>query len=268
MSDPGEIYDIESNRIRKRKRNDTQIVVTKVPQPTPTQSKNIESNRIRKRTRPDAQIAVSKVPQPTSTQSEDIELNRIRKRKRNDNNSSNAQMATNDEGQKVANTYMLYAVLELEPKASIHDVKINYYKLSRIYHPDKVDDTLKAAASAKFKGIHHAYTILVNPDTKILYDAGDMRVLSVQPSVGKWEHYIRTVLSNDIACARKKYQDSFAEENDDIREFIMGKGSITHLLNVIPFMRFEDQSRIIEIIKQCMQSGKIPKTSIRKMQNR
>lgn len=47
-----------------------------------------------------------------------------------------------------------------------------------------------------------------------------------------------------------KYKFSEAEENDIAREFVIGRGSLTHLYNVIPFMRIEDEFRMIEIIKK------------------
>lgn len=139
-------------------------------------------------------------------------------------------------------------------------VKTNYYKLARVYHPDRVDVSEKSVANEKFNILHQAYLILANPETKKLYDAGDTHCLFVRPTIAlKWEQYIKTIDSVEYESAQRKYQGSSKEENDIIREFVFGKGSITHLFNVIPFMRYEDEARIIEIIKRCMQCGKIPK---------
>lgn len=145
-------------------------------------------------------------------------------------------------------------------------VKAKYYKLALIYHPDRVDDTQKSVAKEKFTLIHQAYSILVNAQTRKKYDEGDTNILFRKPTVvGKWEEYMKVITSSDIENARRNYQGSSIEEEDIAREFRIGKGSITHLFNNIPFMRYEDEPRIVEIIKRCMEVGKTPKINIRKM---
>lgn len=145
-------------------------------------------------------------------------------------------------------------------------MKANYYRLARIYHPDRVVDAEKAAAKEKFHVLHEAYSILVNPETKKLYDSGTSHTLFVKSTIAaKWDKYIRTINSTDMEHARKNYQGSDEEKKDIFREILTGKGSITHLFNVIPFMRYEDEQRIIEIIRSGIKSGDIPKVSIRKM---
>lgn len=116
----------------------------------------------------------------------------------------------------------------------------------------------------KFGILHHAYSILSNTETKKAYDSGNFKVIPSK-SKSKWEHFVKTTDSHDIEIARKNYQGSLREENDIIRETVIGKGSMTHLLHVIPFMRNEDEMRISEFIKDCMVAGKIPKMPIRKL---
>lgn len=81
----------------------------------------------------------------------------------------------------------------------------------------------------------------------------------------KWESYLKPVNDNEIDDARKKYQGSHMERNDIIHEFILGNGSITHLLNNIPFMRLEDENRVIEIIKDLIDEGALKKIPIKKI---
>lgn len=145
-------------------------------------------------------------------------------------------------------------------------VKAKYYKLALIFHPDRVDDMQKTAAKEKFTIIQQAYSILVNAESRRMYDNGDTNILFRKPTiVGKWEEYVKVISLSDIENARRNYQGSSREEDDIVREIRIGKGSITHLFNNIPFMRYEDEPRIIEIIKRCMEAGKIPKTIIRKI---
>ncbi|XP_031637570.1 J domain-containing protein CG6693-like [Contarinia nasturtii] len=168
--------------------------------------------------------------------------------------------------EKYFGTSELYKILELDSSAPTKDVKTNYYRLALIYHPDRVPEAEKPLANEKFNILHQAYSILANPETKILYDTGKLQFFFSKPTiVGKWEHYVAPLTSSAIESARQKYQGSVSEETDIIREFTIGKGSMTHLFNTIPFMRTEDEARIIHVIKECMQSGSIPKISIRKM---
>lgn len=147
-------------------------------------------------------------------------------------------------------------------------MKANYYRLARVYHPDRVDAAQKSIAKEKFSILHQAYSILSNPKTKQAYDSGNTDMLFPKPTIAQnWDHFIKPIDSTNIESARIKYQGSSTEEIDIIREFVAGKGSITHLFNVIPFMRIEDESRIIEIISRCMALGKVPKMNIRKMRH-
>ena len=60
----------------------------------------------------------------------------------------------------------LYEILELKNTASEADIKKAYYRLSKIYHPDKNSDP---NASEKFQKIHSAYEILSNNQTREEY---------------------------------------------------------------------------------------------------
>lgn len=142
----------------------------------------------------------------------------------------------------------LYAILGLPRSAQIQE--ISYFKLAKIHHPDRVEGE-KSDANEKFNILHQAYSILSNPNTKFVYDSENKCV--------------RFDRSNDIEIARTKYQGSLDEERDIIREFELGKGSMTHLFNVIPFMRYEDEHRIKDIIKRCIDLGKNSNQKISKM---
>lgn len=69
----------------------------------------------------------------------------------------------------------------------------------------------------------------------------------------------------DIERARQAYQGSERETSDLIREFEIGKGSMNHLFNTIPFFRYEDENRIIESLQELMSLGKISKMPIKKL---
>ena len=62
----------------------------------------------------------------------------------------------------------LYSLLETDASASNEDLKRNYRRLARQYHPDA--NPGDAEAEAKFKEISQAYEILSDPDRRGHYD--------------------------------------------------------------------------------------------------
>lgn len=144
-------------------------------------------------------------------------------------------------------------------------MKKSYYKLALIFHPDRVADHEKDEASDKFNIIHNAYSILSDPIKKQMYDGGSKILFSKVTQAARWEHYLKPVDSEELLTARNSYLGSSAEKVDLIREFISGKGSLTHLLNTIPFMRIEDEERIIGILRDLMDRAEIPRIPIKRL---
>lgn len=147
----------------------------------------------------------------------------------------------------------------------LYTVKKSYYNLARIYHPDRTAADEKAEACTKFNIIHNAYAILSDPIKKSQYDAGSNVLFSNITIAARWENYMRPIDDGEVYATRNKYQGSKKEEEDLIREFTLGNGSLTHLLNTIPFMRYEDEVRIVDLLKNFMADGKIPKTTIKRL---
>lgn len=63
-----------------------------------------------------------------------------------------------------------YDALEISPKATQADVKSAYYKLSKVYHPDRNKNSEEA--HHKFRAISEAYEVLGNVRLRRLYDKG------------------------------------------------------------------------------------------------
>lgn len=64
----------------------------------------------------------------------------------------------------------LYSVLELERGAEPSEIRKQYIKLSRMWHPDKVGPEKKDEAHVKFQEINRAYEILNDEKTRTFYD--------------------------------------------------------------------------------------------------
>ena len=59
----------------------------------------------------------------------------------------------------------LYGILGLTPSATEKEIKKSYYKLAKVYHPDKNN----GCKTEEFQQINYAYTILINPKTREEY---------------------------------------------------------------------------------------------------
>lgn len=64
----------------------------------------------------------------------------------------------------------LYARLRLTASATQAEIKSAYYRLSKLYHPDKNNDCPKA--TIQFRNITEAYEVLSDSTSKAAYDKG------------------------------------------------------------------------------------------------
>jgi DnaJ family protein A protein 2 len=67
-------------------------------------------------------------------------------------------------------TKSLYDVLEVPKTADNSEIRKQYLKMSRIYHPDKVSEEKREEATSKFKEISQAYEVLSDEQTRAYYD--------------------------------------------------------------------------------------------------
>jgi curved DNA-binding protein CbpA len=61
-----------------------------------------------------------------------------------------------------------YSILEAWPTSSTEEIKKNYFRLAKLYHPDVAGDTPENRE--RFKLINEAFSILSNPQNRQVYD--------------------------------------------------------------------------------------------------
>lgn len=137
--------------------------------------------------------------------------------------------------------------------------------MARTYHPDKVTESEKSTANENFNIVHQAYVVLSNAELRNQYDNGSDVLFAKATVAAKWERFIKPITKNDIENARNKYQNSKQEKDDILREYKIGKGSMTHMLNNLPFMRREDEQRVIGIINDLINEKLAEKFKIKKI---
>lgn len=64
----------------------------------------------------------------------------------------------------------LYSRLRITASATKNEIKSAYYRLSKVFHPDKNNNCPQA--ERQFRCITEAYETLSSPDTKAAYDKG------------------------------------------------------------------------------------------------
>ena len=129
-----------------------------------------------------------------------------------------------------------YAILEVNRKSSDQDIKLNFRRLAKEYHPDK---NKSKDAEEKFKDINEAYAILMDPEKKRKYDRqvarygyGFANIESGLQDV-KYEFKSGANVFNDILNQilgfRKGDNNSNNENIDDKKKPIKGSDIVTHL---------------------------------------
>lgn len=138
--------------------------------------------------------------------------------------------------------------------------------MALLHHPDRVPESAKAISKEKFAILHQSYVVLSEPNERKLYDEGNDIVFSTKATMtAEWKRFLKPVSSDDIGNARLRYQNSKEEQCAIKREYVAGKGSLTHMLNTVPFMRAEDESRVIGIIQQLINSKDVPAYKLKKI---
>ena len=129
-----------------------------------------------------------------------------------------------------------YAILEVNRKSSDQDIKLNFRRLAKEYHPDK---NKSKDAEEKFKDINEAYAILMETKKKRKYDRqvarygyGFANIESGLQDV-KYEFKSGANVFNDILNQilgfRKGDNNSNNENIDDKKKPIKGTDIVTHL---------------------------------------
>jgi DnaJ-class molecular chaperone len=63
-----------------------------------------------------------------------------------------------------------YEILEVDPRASEHDIRSAFRRLARLRHPDRFQGPTRAAAERDFQAITEAYNVLSDSERRSRYD--------------------------------------------------------------------------------------------------
>ncbi len=85
-----------------------------------------------------------------------------------------------------------YSVLEVWPTASVEEIKKNYFRLAKLYHPDAAGDTPENRE--RFKQINEAYSVLSDVQKRVTYDESLRKTKSSKDSVAILEKDRRSAM--------------------------------------------------------------------------
>jgi curved DNA-binding protein CbpA len=102
----------------------------------------------------------------------------------------------------------LYETLEIKENATNNEIKKAYFKLAKIYHPDKKYDQLD-----RFQQINYAYNILINEETRKKYNSMNVKTRS------KFYDFLLNLISNNITKDfMRKYGITIFNDFNNINE--------------------------------------------------
>ncbi|CAG9770440.1 unnamed protein product [Ceutorhynchus assimilis] len=162
--------------------------------------------------------------------------------------------------QRYFRTSNFYEVLNVDKNASERDIKKSYHKLSLLIHPDKVEQNHKEEATEKFKILCKIHSILQDERKRRIYDKYGYFDEGTDIAFN-WKDYWLSVFNKielkDIQKYEEEYVGSETERRDIKWAYETSKGSMDFILDAVEFSNFESQPRIIEIVREMVDNGKV-----------
>jgi len=108
-----------------------------------------------------------------------------------------------------------YDILDVDKKASLHEIKKAYHKLAIKYHPDKSESD-----PDRFKKISEAYTILSDTDKKRQYDMTGFSDFLDENPVDLFEQLMKDFKPDMFSNFSDNLTDSFGIGNVNVKTFL------------------------------------------------
>ena len=130
-----------------------------------------------------------------------------------------------------------YEILEVNRKSSDQDIKLNFRRLAKEYHPDK---NKEEGAEEKFKDINEAYAVLTDPERRRKYDRQvekygygfanfESGLSDVKYEFKSGQNVFNDLLNQILGFKKDSNSESDDENSDKKQKPIKGTDIVTHL---------------------------------------
>ena len=130
-----------------------------------------------------------------------------------------------------------YEILEVNRKSSDQDIKLNFRRLAKEYHPDK---NKEEGAEEKFKDINEAYAVLTDPERRRKYDRQvakygygfanfESSLSDVKYEFKSGQNVFNDLLNQILGFKKESNSDASDENSDKKQKPIKGTDIVTHL---------------------------------------
>lgn len=130
-----------------------------------------------------------------------------------------------------------YEILEVNRKSSDQDIKLNFRRLAKEYHPDK---NKEEGAEEKFKDINEAYAVLTDPERRRKYDRQvakygygfanfESSLSDVKYEFKSGQNVFNDLLNQILGFKKDSNSDASDENSDKKQKPIKGTDIVTHL---------------------------------------
>eukprot|EP01134_Creolimax_fragrantissima_P004460 CFRG4460T1 len=170
----------------------------------------------------------------------------------------------------------LYEVLQVKDhQCPESKIKTAYYKLARLYHPDKCTSDRKedkTLQTVKFQLLGKVYTILSDKDRRTSYNEtgvvdDDEQETQMDGDVD-WNEYFNAIFNKvsteAILKATREYQLSREERDDVIEAYKKCKGNISEVLDMVMCADELDIPRFVKLIEEEIEAGNIKRYALLK----
>ncbi|VDO04569.1 unnamed protein product [Rodentolepis nana] len=167
-----------------------------------------------------------------------------------------------EDAKRLFGTDNLYELLGCERKSTESEIKRAFYKSSLKHHPDRHIETKKALATERFQVISHAFAILSDKESRVLYDeSGVIGDAYSEKSFEDWRDYFNHIFpkftEQDIAEAKKKFVGSKGEKIEIAKAYERYKGDMDKIMETVVFAEVFEEDRIRSIIQELIDKREV-----------